>query len=436
MLKDLIDSLSPVEKRMISARLESKKIHLEVYKTILKHNCGKNHDFKAHIGSRSYFPILTTVKNQLYNMILEILRENNKENSMEIEITKELGNIEVLFSKKLLNQALKKLHKLKSFCILNERLGYLLEVINLELFILFESSNGQEFEQVLNRIYLELRESNSLFQEQFLYKLTYLRAINLIDNRTELVKPIHLNPEKKRKLKLDSSQYYYHHTRLIWALELKRYDLSKESADLLIEMVNKFPNELQKNKRQYIDVLFACVMANIYVSNFDLAEKFLNDIEQTEAQSGHVKIRRDERCLYGRILNKIHKGKFRELSEEKNLMRKSQNFNPIFVQRMCLLLCFAAIRENDLREAKKWCNEILFLKKKEIHVENYKKVMYAELYIYLKQDDLNLFEKQINSAHRRLAKIEGAGSDAMWFHDLLVNPQALKLLEDKLPLLI
>ncbi len=436
MIAALIQSLTTPEKRYISQRIASKKQHHELFQTIVSTGAHHNRDLESLLGDRSYFPIINTIKNQLYNMILDELREYNREDVMEIHIKKELGNVEILYSKKLLDHALKRLRKLKEFCTVNERLGYLLEVINLEMFILFEAQTGLEFEADIQRIYAELRHTNELAQEQFLYKLTYLRAINLIDNHIELVKPSKLNPEKERRITLDSSRYYYNHTRLIWSLQLKRYDIAKKASDKLVKMVARFPNELKKNKRQYIDVLFGCVMANVYTANFDEAAHHLNLMAEVHFSGGYDEIRRRERYVYGCALNKVHQARYEELDEEKAILEnESDSFNPIFSQRTFLVLAYAAIKEGNYREAKYWCNSILFQKKKDIHIENFKKAIYADLYICLAQGNIDLFDKNIHFAYRRLKSVDNAGQ-AKWFKQLLREKDPAPILAEKLELLL
>ncbi len=436
MLLDLISSLSGVEKRYISSKFSNKVVLSDLYTYFLKYDDSRNETINKYFSGKYDLNLITTLKNQLYNFILEELVLYNKENILEIELKKEISKIEILFSKKLLSHALKRLKKLKLVCQENERLSHLVECLNLELWISFEHCNSDELEIELKKIYDELKEVQKNIQEQFLYKLSYIYSIHIIDNQANLVHIANFNPERDRKLKLDSSIYYFEHTKLIWCLEMKKFDVAQQAADRLAGMEAIFPNELKKNKAQYTDVMFACALANIFNENYEGAFEFIENIRALKNLTGRTEIRRNERLSYIEVLFKVRQKKFDLETEKENFRLHEDQLNAIFTQRIQLLFCYACIKTFQYKEARKWSNSILFLKNKDMHFENFIKAVYADLYLNLVLEKTDLFEKQVAYAVKKLKQNNSKQDEIDWFKKVLKADKPLTLVAQKIDCLM
>jgi len=136
-LYQLIQSLTPPEKKFIRRQLS--KYDLEQTKELLLFDLFNHHpepedkELKKAYQQKKYSPeYLSADKNKLYEAVLEGLSNLNKTYSNEIGANDGLQKAIVLYEKKLFEQCIKQIHKVKKQAFLYELWGLYISLLHLE----------------------------------------------------------------------------------------------------------------------------------------------------------------------------------------------------------------------------------------------------------------------------------------------------------------
>jgi hypothetical protein len=407
MIQELISSMTQAEKRYFSAGMKKTSQHYEVYTCILDTGYHINKDLEDFLGEKTYFPIITTIKSQLYNLILKSLRNFHRTHDLDLAIKNGIADVEVLRIKHLYIHAIKRLNKIKEMCVRHERFGYLCEIISLEIALLYEYQNPIEFQMSIKLAWEEFRSYTHLGKEQFLYKMNYLNSVLILENNLDLIQTIVTDPMAKRTLQTESANYFYLHTQLLWAIELSQLDVAESCANSLMAMLDKHPKELQENKRQYLDIIFSCGLVFVYAKKEEHVKRFLRLIFEVPEDQKNIEIRKWERYIYLASLEKLMFNPAADLHEEMVFFDQySSKSNDILAQNISLFFVSNSILRKDYRMGLKWCGFILNEKRATIHLKNYNKAIFSELYIFYVTEKIDLFDRKIDGIRKRIKRLQ------------------------------
>jgi hypothetical protein len=110
---------------------------------------------KEEYKKEKFVKQLTVTKNYLYNLILECLRVNHNDISVETTLKDQLRDVEVLYSKALYSQCYPILTKAKALAQKNEKFTSLLEALEWEQRVKMREADTKEFESHLSQAHDE-----------------------------------------------------------------------------------------------------------------------------------------------------------------------------------------------------------------------------------------------------------------------------------------
>lgn len=402
MLRDLISSLNPVEKRYFKAGLGSNTQLLEVFDCIEKIGSTKNADLAVHLGDKHYFKLISVLKNQLYESILKSLRDFHRNNHIDFQFRNELTNIEILIHKKLLNSAFKKLKKLKTKLIEHERFTYLLEVLNIELVLHYQSENLTQFKVSIANVIEHVEFAKEGIGKFYKAKADYYYLNCVIENNRELIKEVNFDPSTQPTENVRSANYFYQLTKVKWAVELREYKFAQEAATQLANLLLENPHELKKNRSQFIDVNYACALGFAHskdTKNFNL---HLENIELEDISGRYLINKRIERLLHLYLTATITQKTDIYFSKIENIWAENnESFSRLFFERNAELYSIILTGKESYKMANRVNNELQNMKAKERDLEIYKRSLVRNLYLHSIRGNFDLFENKLNSIKRK-----------------------------------
>lgn len=402
MLKDLISSLNPVEKRYFKAGLGSDTQLLEVFDTIEKIGSTKNCELAIDLGDKHYFKLISVLKNQLYESILKSLRDFHRNNHIDFQFRNELTNIEILIHKKLLNSAHKKLKKLKTKLLQHERFTYLLEVLNIELVLHYQSENLNQFKVSIADVIENVEFAKEGIGKFYKAKSDYYYLNSVIENNREKIHEVEFDPNTNPTDKIRSANYFYQLTKIKWAIELREYHFAKQAAKSLAHLLIENPHELKKNRSQFIDVNYACALGFVLSGEIDNFHLHLENIELEDISGRYLINKRIERLLHLYLTATIAL-KTDEYQEriEQIWNDNHENFSRLFFERNAELYSIILTNNENYKLANRVNNELQNMKAKERDLEIYKRSLLRSLYLHSVRGNFDLFENKLNSIKRK-----------------------------------
>lgn len=191
-LFELVASLSKGDKR-------SFKLYLSRYNLGKKSNSVKLFDvldkmeqydiavLKKKLRRESFVNNLAYEKYRLYNLILESLRARNKKYSIAAQLSEQIQDIEILYDKGLISQALKLVHKAKKKAQGAEEFGVFLKLCFWEKQLEIKALSIKTLDQTLPNIlsqeqhtYEQLQEINALYGLLFKLYQTYITSPQIL----------------------------------------------------------------------------------------------------------------------------------------------------------------------------------------------------------------------------------------------------------------
>ncbi len=285
LLKDLIHSLEPGEKRYVSINLDRFKAgndYLKIFNAILFSSPDTESNNLSEISKN-----IAVIKVQLYWKILRILQQYKSENNPEIKKNDLLSQYAILEEKGLTDQALKVLNYLSEFCKEHQFTDDLLYIERKKIRIHIEHNDQQKKEHYLSLFNREsLKNIKAINQVNTLLKIYYQNKLNLqffslkIDLNAVKIINSYVNRLKEEELLSENAMFFYHFNKSIYYVLTGNI---KEGLLHLKKTINSvFGAGNQKvfysvHQNDILDVLFELV----YVNQIDTVfKKMILEIEQ------------------------------------------------------------------------------------------------------------------------------------------------------------
>lgn len=285
LLKDLIHSLEPGEKRYVSINLGQFKAdtdYLKVFNAILFSSPATESNNLSEISKN-----IAVIKVQLYWKILRILQQYKSEHNPEIKKNDLLSQYAILEEKGLTEQALKVLNYLSEFCKEHQFTDDLLYIERKKIRIHIEHNDQQKKEHYLSLFNKEsLKNIKTINQVNTLLKIYYQNKLNLqffslkIDLNAVKIINSYINRLKEDELLSENAVFFYHFNKSIYCVLTGNI---REGLQHLKKTINSvFGAGNQKmfysvHQNDILDVLFELV----YINQIDaLFKKMILEIEQ------------------------------------------------------------------------------------------------------------------------------------------------------------
>jgi len=307
----LIQSLTPKEKsefkRYINFKSGGRKSNYEILFNIYSKLLNKS---KAKVISRDIkkslkkYPdlekSLTNERRRLKEKLLDSLSIHNTEKTNEIG--KSIFAIRVLLNKKLYEEAKIELIKVKKYCILYDINKYLVEILNLEMYLLMQNSAGDDYVKlkkirIKQQHYIELyilevnlhnlfRELNLLIERDFQVtkKETHLELQKIINN------PCLTNFEldKHENQKNVHVVLWYGFIKNLYYRKIEKKAKAFQASNRLIDFFESSPKLIEIFKEEYIRSLCAFSRACSVNRKTELLERTINKVKKIyEAKGNH-----------------------------------------------------------------------------------------------------------------------------------------------------
>ncbi len=221
LLKDLIHSLEPGEKRYVSINLGQFKEgndYLKVFNAILSSSPDTESNNLSEISKS-----IAVIKVQLYWKILRILQQYKSGNNPEIQKNDLLSQYAILEEKGLTDQALKVLNYLSEFCKEHQFTDDLLYIERKKIRIHIGHSDQQKKEHYLSLFNREsLKNMKAINQVNTLLKIYYQNKLNLqffslkIDLNAVKIINSYVNRLKEEELLSENATFFYHFNKSIY----------------------------------------------------------------------------------------------------------------------------------------------------------------------------------------------------------------------------
>jgi hypothetical protein len=336
-LHQLIKSLSKSEKRSFKLfanrhTIGEKNNYIQLFDAIDKQEQYDEAILIKKLKDEKLTNNLSSVKVQLYNLILKNLRQYNPTNKTTYELRMQMDYIDILFEKGLYNQCKKVLKKAQETARKYEKYIIIDALSIYEYEIAIKESNFDDIQNYINVTFPEvkkIRNTNEILAE-YEYLLASIKLLALKSNRTGLT----IDKSKFEKLvqhellKADVNSQPYrcqidHHT--IWGYyynimgsEEKTYFHRKKVLDLIEEN----PNEMSEYPKEWI---FHARNLLGGLGRFKMFEEF--DIEQHRIRGIIDKISETKKTqnLNAEIYNTIYNVKL-DMDIDRGLFKQSSTY--------------------------------------------------------------------------------------------------------------
>lgn len=221
LLKDLIHSLEPGEKRYVTISLSQFKAdsdYLRVFNAILLSGPDSEDRDLSEISDH-----VAVLKVQLYWKILRLIQLYKSESNPEIKKNDLLSQYVILEEKGLSDQALKVLNRLSDFCREHDFIDDLLYIERKKVRLYTERNDQQKKEHYLSLFKKEsLRNIKAITQLNTLLKIYYQNKLNLqffslkIDLNAINIINSYINKLEEQELLSENARFFYHFNKCMY----------------------------------------------------------------------------------------------------------------------------------------------------------------------------------------------------------------------------
>ncbi|PHR22264.1 MAG: hypothetical protein COA38_18245 [Fluviicola sp.] len=360
--ESLLSTLSRGEKKMISQRLQSlgKQQLFNVY-SLQKRGFGQREIAERLNLSGKNIAILLF---QLKEFTLKQLTLNGSKQSIEIELRNSLSEIEILKSRFLFDQALKKINHLKPIMLNHERFNFLQELLLLQVDILQFSLPEKQYRQALKTImkeYSSYQLKNDYYYRQKTRFYEVMAGLNTSSHS--------LTPKTFPTIAIESNrsgEYYKMRHQLVSQLTNKDPECVTTSV-LLIATIEENRHEFERLPFQILDTHFMAALSFIFSNDQKRYIHCSNVMKEIEKKHKSLKNKYSERSCY---LNWVQasigsdlKLDIKLLIEQYKGLRKTISLE--FDLRILEQIANYFLVTSDYKNAKKWNNEIVNKYRKE-----------------------------------------------------------------------
>lgn len=425
-LFQLIKSLSKSEKRafkLFANRIRGKKEKkiIRIFNRIEKQKRYNELKLLAKEKSlnRNQMPNL---KAHLYTQIMKCLAASGKQRA-EIKITQLIEYSRILYNKCLYNECLKMLEKAKRSAIENDTKILLLEILEIEKFVLRQTVHKGNESRVRTIIYETEKTSESIrninaFSNLSLKLNSFYQRIGFIRNNSDYEKvklffESSLPKYNEKKLSFHEKMYlYYSYTGYYYFIQDFRsgYHYAKK----WVELFNFNPEMIYRKPEFYIHALNNLLASQ---SKLNLYDEFLSTHKKLISLKRDPKFPKTEninlnlfKTIYIHEINRHYMlGEFtsgtrivRKLeSELNNFVPKLNRHTVLIFYYKIACLYFGA---NNFRVAVKWLNRIINEKEMALREDIHSFARILRLISYFELGDEELVEYGIKSTYRFLLK--------------------------------
>jgi len=390
---ELYSVLSKGEKKLISARLKKsgKNLLLDYYKS-LTNNTKERNTTNNPLKKATQ----TTVKNQLYNYILDTIANHSVNQSLDRKIRNSLNQIETLKDKFLYIQALKKIRTLKPILENHERFNYLHELILMEMEIKYRQESAFNFKTSLSEMEEDFNKNNLFGQQYFTQKIGFYTI--MAKNHLETSEEEDIIDKMEEKNPSNKFAYYFNaKTEIVAAFRRRDYNKAKLQADILLELLEELSYDIENRPEHIIDVNYMSALAYLLVRDLKNYWQCLESMSAVTEKNPILKDRDDERRLYlewtRMVLYEVPLDE--ALFVIDNKMERLAYFGIDFFNRILEQISTYFIKKGNYIEANKWNRKILHLTDKKKVYEFSSRAEFRNIFIHFQKGRIDSMENAI-----------------------------------------
>ncbi|MCC7430722.1 hypothetical protein IT568_07760 [bacterium] len=420
-LFQLIKALNKTEKRyfkVVTSKEES--FYTKLFDEIDRQTEYDEKKLIKKLKSENSVRNLSIAKSRLYELILKSLDVFHSELSVEKEIRRNLGYIEILFHKELFEQAKKLLLKTKKIARFYEKEIELLKILTLEGLLNKEADfrlfkTQEELLEHYENLFSSLDKLRNITDLNFIYDGFSLavetgNSENYFKISDEIVANPILSDEKNAKSFQEKSAFHN-----IWMLYYhfqKDYEKSLETNLKLANLFEANPQQIRENVKSYNNILTNTALSYFTTKNFVQMKKTIEKLKITEANfqiSEKNKIKNFNLILGIELAMFLTSGDFEEGYDfVKKAEKQLEEFSPKIPKKQLMHFwvsiahtCFVS-GDNSL--ALKYYNKILNDEETEIkqNIRRVAKIMI--LFVHFELGNESLFESLVRSTYYFLEK--------------------------------
>lgn len=278
---DLVKSLTKGEKRHFKLMVQNPdKNYVRLFNAMDAQDHYNEANIKRQFGNEKFVKQLHVTKAYLYNQVMASLRKYHADKSVSMKLKDRLQDIEILYNKELLDDAIKVVEHAIPIAEKYEKLNLLLELYGWRRRLIIATIGASRGASALNQLYQLERDTLSKLDEQQTY---WDMTVNFFDPKHIKQRNI-LSGELPETLM--AKQLHYH---LLYAGTLMMDRRSTDAfkyLEQLIDMLEANPHRIQEDPISYITALQNKISFMLFRKEQDKIPDVLNAIRQVPAKYG------------------------------------------------------------------------------------------------------------------------------------------------------
>jgi hypothetical protein len=297
----LVKSLSPAEKRYVKVFLGKNQVSDDKYILLFDAINTQIELDEAQLQRATYKEEhidgtkFSEMKNYLYQLLLRILQDFDKETSIHYRLQIMLGNIRVLYRRALYDECRDQITKTQKLAEIHESFEVLIELLRWEKQIAHTKGDINFFSNDLQKAvnqelgYYKKLENIAFYKNTFYEVYATIRKEGLL-GREKMVAALAATMNKKelknKKYALSkTAQILFYRSKSIYAYALGAYEIFYEDSKELLILMESYEAYMQEETNEYISALnnfiASCFALNRFVEVSYMLEKLRNVVPRT-----------------------------------------------------------------------------------------------------------------------------------------------------------
>ncbi len=309
-LFNLIKNLTPAEKRYVSIFFGKNQVSDNKYILLFDAIDRQTELNEEKLRKKLYQNLdvedrkFSELKNYLYQTILRVLQDFDKESSIDYRFENMIANIRVLYRRALYDECKVQIQKTRKLAVSYESFEVLLELLRWEKQIAYTQGDINFLTKKLKNIVAEEVILNEKIKNYLFYKNTFYEVYATIRQQGLLTKDTSEDSltQKLQHELLQSATFalskkgkiFYYRSRSLYAYYARNNEDFYQKNKILLQLMEDFPAYLQEEVAEHISVLSNIILSCSTLKKYDEANENIEKFRliQPRTQDDKLKIHR------------------------------------------------------------------------------------------------------------------------------------------------